>query len=365
MTELNDNCDDEWSLFCSDELNENSNYNKNNIINTNNENEKQQMQLSNSGENIPTCSDIYISTKTKIGYFDKPIDFENIFWKIPIISYQEISTGVIKKQIKISTSDDKYIDYINNYLKNSKPGSLDDLSKNKAIKFTKKITIGISKKDLISYRCKKKGAFYNCFVLIFRIKYQDIFKEMHVKFFNTGKIEIPGIKKDEILDILLKDILNLFRNQLNIDIDIKKNSFNTILINSNFNSGYYINRDKLTHILKYKYELCTSYDPCSYPGIMSKIYYTDEKNIINSIKTANNNIKDSTTKKVISFMVFRTGSVLIVGKCNENILNEIYNYLKSILVDEYFNIHQKYTVKTDNNKKKRKKIKRQYITKYV
>ena len=30
----------------------------------------------------------------------------------------------------------------------------------------------------------------------------------------------------------------------------------------------------------------------------------------------------------ISFMIFRTGSVLIVGNCDENILNIIYNYLK-------------------------------------
>ena len=31
----------------------------------------------------------------------------------------------------------------------------------------RKVSIGISKKDIMSYRSKKKSAFYNCFVIIF------------------------------------------------------------------------------------------------------------------------------------------------------------------------------------------------------
>ena len=46
---------------------------------------------------------------------------------------------------------------------------------------------------------KKSGAFYNCFVLILRIKKDDTFNEVHMKVFNTGKLEIPGIKDDDIL----------------------------------------------------------------------------------------------------------------------------------------------------------------------
>ena len=40
-------------------------------------------------------------------------------------------------------------------------------------------------------------------------------------------------------------------------------------------------------------------------------------------------------------MIFRTGSVLIVGHCNEEILNVVYEYLKNILTNEYDNIYQK------------------------
>ena len=57
-------------------------------------------------------------------------------------------------------------------------------------------------------------------------------------------------------------------------------------------------------------------------------------------------------------MIFRTGSVLIVGNCDSNILNIIYVFLKKILQDEYVNISIKNnTIKKKKSAKKvRKKI---------
>ena len=49
-------------------------------------------------------------------------------------------------------------------------------------------------------------------------------------------------------------------------------------------------------------------------------------------------IRDKSTSKItcseISFMVFRTGSVLIVGHCSEDTLKIIYDYIKNILLTE-------------------------------
>ena len=61
----------------------------------------------------------------------------------------------------------------------------------------------------------------------------------------------------------------------------------------------------------------------------------------------------------ISFMVFRTGSVLIVGHCDIPILHMVYNFLKTILKDDYkdFRIETvKPLKKSEKKKKKRKKI---------
>ena len=35
----------------------------------------------------PKCSDIYISTKTKIAYLSTPINLSEVFWKIPVMPY--------------------------------------------------------------------------------------------------------------------------------------------------------------------------------------------------------------------------------------------------------------------------------------
>jgi hypothetical protein len=66
-------------------------------------------------------------------------------------------------------------------------------------------------------------------------------------------------------------------------------------------------------------------------------------------------------------MIFRTGSVLIVGKCDENVLMLIYEFLKNILLNEYKNICQRNMNKNiDVNKNeikndKKKKIRRKNI----
>ena len=37
-------------------------------------------------------------------------------------------------------------------------------------------------------------------------------------------------------------------------------------------------------------------------------------------------------------MIFRTGSILIVGKCDEDVLNIVYNFIKNIILNEHVNI---------------------------
>ena len=51
-------------------------------------------------EEAPKSSDIYISTKTKICYLNKPIDIFGIYWKLPMLDYHIPQEGIIKKQLK-------------------------------------------------------------------------------------------------------------------------------------------------------------------------------------------------------------------------------------------------------------------------
>ena len=61
----------------------------------------------------------------------------------------------------------------------------------------------------------------------------------------------------------------------------------------------------------------------------------------------------------MSFMIFRTGSCLIVGNCSEKILMFIFNFIKSLLQREYMHI---YTNSDENvTKEKKQKIRKKQI----
>ena len=280
------------------------------------------------------------------------------FWKLPIIDYSLPQEGIIKKQMKFNSSSQEELKTIldkiddKNYVEHHIISNIDNPTGRIKFKDVRKISIGLCKKDIISYRCKKKGAFYNCFVVILRLKVEDTFKEIHVKVFNTGKLEIPGIQHNSILNKVLVLLTNILNNIITTDkkITFLEDKTETVLINSNFNCGYFINREKLFDLLKYKYKLNCGYDPCSYPGIQCEFHYDRNKSIQNGCPLKN---KEDTSK--VSFMIFRTGSVLIVGKCDETMLYEIYNFIKTILEKEFLEIGDKII---NNENKKVKKVKK-------
>ena len=281
---------------------------------------------------IPKPSAIYISTKTMIGYLNRPINLQEVFWEIPIEPYQTMRSCIIKKQIKINCNTkeevvilDKHIENENNK-KSNIIVSIDSITKidnpnARKVKFkdVRKINVGMTKKDITCLRKKKKGAFYNCFVLVVRNKFKNTFKDIHVKIFNTGKLEIPGIQDDELLWITLNTVIRIIQPYIKEPISYERKNIHSVLINSNFTSNFFIKRDVFTDILKYKYNIHTMFDSCSYPGIQCKYYYNEinpgNRGTCKCLNRCNKkgNGKEKNNCKEISFMIFRTGSILIVG----------------------------------------------------
>tara|TARA_Y100000591_G_C21852448_1_gene712598 strand:- start:583 stop:1626 length:1044 start_codon:yes stop_codon:yes gene_type:complete len=339
--------DNEWLQF-----KDTQNSNLNNFSKNIEKNEKKILKKQ------PKCSEIYISTQTKIAYLNQNIDLNYLFWNIPVIDYFSPKNGIIKKSIKINCNSEKEHDALLKKISDQKNIFVTELSsiKNKKkFKKVKKIDIGLCEKDIISYRKKQKGAFYNCFALILRIQYKDRFREVHVKIFNTGKLEIPGIQYDDLLTITLDILVDILQPFIKKKVSYNKDDINTVLINSNFSCGYFLDRFKLFQQLKYKYNIQASYDPCSYPGIQCLFYYNHRNKEHNGVHLEDEHLQDW---KKISFMIFRTGSVLIVGNCNKEILHIVYNFIKSVLNKEYHNIFINIndTKKKQPKKKLRKKM---------
>ena len=369
--------DKEWENFISSKYNDDissdeDEENANEILQQTSEEFISANLISDLTSEAPKPSTIYISTKTKIAYLNTPIDLKQIFWEIPVIPYAKPINGVIKKQMKFNSNTNEELLFIQEKLKSETYFEehiithIDNPTGRIKFKDTRKVSIGVSKKDLMSYRCKKKSAFYNCFVLIIRMRVQEVFKEFHVKVFNTGKLEIPGVQSETIFDLILTQIIEILQPYVEDTLGYKENTTETVLINSNFNCGFFINRELLYDILKFKYNIQSIYDPCSYPGIQCKFYYNPDIGLQNGCQISEENKELYKNVKEVSFMIFRTGSVLIVGRCDENVLMLIYEFLKIILRNEFKNICQKNIKAAENSdvvvKDKKKKLRRKNIT---
>ena len=308
--------ENDWQQFCDDEYEELQCFDKN----------KSTMIKPDIIHNniIPKGNDLYISTKTIISYLNTEIELKDVFWNLPIIPYYMAQEGIVKKQIKFNSQSQEDLDYINKM----------------------KLTYDYVDEYVINHIDNQSG----------RIKY---------------KLEFPGIQNDEILEklytILVKLLTPLVKNTIKLSFIQSKTQ--TVLINSNFNCGYYLKRDVLNDIFKKRYndKIRSSYDPCTYPGIQCRIYYNhdlDTKNI-NSALTIEE-MKTTTNITKVSFMIFRTGSVLIVGKCSEYILHNIHLLLCDIFQKEYNNIHEAIlTDVVDNELKQTRSSRTKSISVYV
>ena len=278
---------------------------------------------------MPEPSSIYISTKTVIAYLDRPVDLVNVFWSLAVLPYHSPSAGLVKKQMKFNSLNNADVDEILEKMKGYAYSYCNVMFRQEnsgGVKDIRKVTIGMSKKDILTNRPKIKGAFYNCFVMILRVRVVDEFKEFHVKVFNTGKVEIPGIQDNGHLHLIVAEMMATLQ-RVCPDVKYIRESEQIVLINSNFNCNYYLNRDKLYTKMRDKYKIMAMYDPCSYPGIQCKLYLSG------NVVTAS-----GSKKSCISVMIFRTGSVLMVGKCTEEVLPAVYDYLNNLLKAEYEDI---------------------------
>lgn len=370
-TENNNEIDQEWEAFLNAQISDGGGYESPQPEQS--EDLKEDAYLA-----MPACEDLYISTKTKVLYLNVPIDINNVFWNIPTIQYWKPIEGVLKKQIKIvNNTPEEYEEYkkkletIPCYSENIIK-QIDNPSARK-IKYRdeRKLTVGLSKKDIMTYRTKKKNAFYNCFALIVRFYQDGEFKEVHVKVFNTGKMEIPGILNKQMLELIQVKIIEILQPHISTPLDYKEMELEeNVLINSNFNCGFYIDRDKLHSILRSdKYGIESAYDPCSYPGVKCKYYFNNQQGYDTTIQTGRVERDDQNMKRYelddnmkyteISFMIFRTGSCLIVGNCNEKVLLFVFDFIKGILQEEYSHIRSQ--CQEQETKEKKKKIRKKTV----
>ena len=306
----------------------------------------------------PRCDDLYISTKTMLLYINQTnIDVARIFWSLPVVEYWKPVEGIIKKQMKVAAHSKEecaenmrklgetyyYTERIIKQIDNP-------IAKKNKFKDERKVTIGISTKNVTNYRGKEKcGAMFNCIAITFRFLNRDgRFHEIHVKVFNTGKLEIPGILNESLFERVKIFIIEVMTPMFTEPVSFRDVPNENVLINSNFTCNFNINRDTLHSILRGKYDIDATYDSCNYPGVKCKYYFyndfgMDAERQRGTVMEEDRNLTvEELTKTMkytkVSFMIFRTGGCLIVGNCSEEVLRFVYEFVKKMLLTEFPNI---------------------------
>ncbi len=226
--------------------------------------------------------------------------------------------------------------------------------KDRVFKDVRKVSVGMSSKDLAhghvlsaaqssspSPSPKRKKAMSNCLVFVLRLWIQlpgmarPAFREFHVKVFNSGKLEIPGILHDCMVEPIVQAAVRAIQPHVDAPLAYDLNRTETVLINSDFRCNYMVNRNALYHVLTHRYHIPVIYETSSYPGLQCKFYYNPAAEVAPGEFIARVDRHVCKTARKITFMVFRTGSVLIVGRCNETVLHQLYEWLTHVLRVEY------------------------------
>lgn len=224
-----------------------------------------------------------------------------------------------------------------------------ELQKAKAkAKAQEKIVVGTCSRDELTKRKKSKNIFFNQSTLVVRRQHtktadgQPVYKEVNIKLFKNGGIQMTGIPSDsfaqETLAWLAKE-LALFSQPV-LEGEAKPHKYNIQLINSDYHINGNINREKLHEILIGRYNLFSSFESTIYQGCDTKYFYNESAPLGStegvcpcgdSICVGNGDGRTLGQCKEITISPFHTGSIIITGARRFEQIDKAYVFINKIL----------------------------------
>jgi TATA-box binding protein (TBP) (component of TFIID and TFIIIB) len=209
-----------------------------------------------------------------------------------------------------------------------------------------KSVVGFASRDAFSKRGVSDKTFFNQSTIVLRKatnKTHTQFKEVNVKLFGNGGIQMTGIPAEEFAKETLQWMLDeLCKVQSSEQIFAEKpilQKFKVQLINSDYQVAYPINRTSLHHILSRTYGLFSTFESTIYQGVNTKYYYNDQHpdKMRPGICLCTKRCRGQGTGsgpgecKRITMSVFQTGKIIITGGRYLFQLEEAYNFLNEVL----------------------------------
>lgn len=215
-------------------------------------------------------------------------------------------------------------------------------------KAQEKIVVGTCSRDELTKRKKSKNIFFNQSTLVVRRQYMTapsgdpVFKEVNIKLFKNGGIQMTGIPSDtfaqDTLAWLAKQLTRF--SQPVLEGEAKPHRYNIQLINSDYQVNGSINRERLHEILVNEYNLFSSFESTIYQGCDTKYFYNEAapedapEGICPCGETICNGTGDGKSFgqcKEITISPFHTGSVIITGARRFEQIEKAYVFINKVL----------------------------------
>lgn len=208
--------------------------------------------------------------------------------------------------------------------------------------------VGYSSRDVFSKRNVSDKTFFNQSTIVVRKATNPEhtqFKEVNVKLFGNGGIQMTGIPAEDFakttLEWLLTELLQVKSPEPIFAQTPVLNKFKVQLINSDYQVAHAINRTALHTILSRTYGLFSTFESTIYQGVNTKYYYNDKHpdpdrpGICLCAKRCKGQGSGSGPGecKRITMSVFQTGKIIITGGRYMYQLEEAYNFLNAVLRD--------------------------------
>lgn len=211
------------------------------------------------------------------------------------------------------------------------------------------------KKKRNSKKKNKKCRFDNQLTVIY--KFNDKYMP-NIKIFKNGNIHLTGIKSEEDVEVIVNKIINEINKIYIINKEILKDeaqlkslkysNFIIRMINTDFKvyinelmTEKYLIRRKILHklLISDKYENVCSFQPGIYHGVKLEFFWNPSKeynngicNCVNHCFGKTDNKKTNLCKK-ITVAIFESGSILITGGVIKKQIEDAYDYICKILID--------------------------------
>lgn len=207
--------------------------------------------------------------------------------------------------------------------------------------------VGQSVRDAFSKRAISDKTFFNQSTLVIRKATNEDkteFKEVNVKLFGNGGIQMTGIPHEGFAKQTLEWVLaQLKQIQTTPEKPLfaqtpELQKFKVQLINSDYQIPYGINRTALHNTLSKTYGLFSTFESTIYQGVNTKYYYNKKQGggrpgiCMCAKRCRGQGEGDGPGEcKKITMSVFQTGKIIITGAREMAQLEEAYQFLNGVL----------------------------------